>query len=196
MERQGRSTTNLNLGLTQILSPTTVGHVNYGLTIQNGQMSNTWNTVPLVDGTRAEEVLPRLRVRHALVGKLVQALPWRGSAKLSYRFYADGWGAVGHTIEAFLYQRITRHLFARVTYRAHLQQGVDFFQELAPLGDGYRTADSDLSSFTAHTYGAKLALELPLRRIRGLTADLAYERYQRSNDLRVNVYSCSLGLAF
>ena len=68
--------------------------------------------------------------------------------------------------------------------------------ELAPVGEGLRTADSDLASFVGHTFGAKLALDLPLRRVRGFSADLSYERYVRSNDLRVDVYSCSLGFLF
>jgi hypothetical protein len=195
-ERVSRSTTNFNASFAQILSPTTVGHLNYGLTVQTGELGNTWNTVPLVDGTHGEEHLPRLRHRHALVGRLVQALPWRGSIKLSYRFYIDSWGALAQTIETYLYQRITRYLYARLTYRAHLQRGVDFWTELAPLGDGYRTADSDLQSFNAHTVGAKLALELPLRRVRNFGVDFAYERYWRSNDLRVNVYSSSVGFQF
>ena len=199
-ERVGRSTTNLNFGLTQILSPTTVGVLNYGLTIQTGELGNTWNTVPLVDGTHGQEQLPRFRHRHALVGRLVQALPWRGALKLSYRFYADTWGAMAQTIELFLYQRITRFLYIRGTYRAHLQKGVDFWTELAPVGDvyihSYRTADSDLQTFDAHAFGAKLALDLPLRRVRNFGLDLAYERYIRSNDLTVNTYSCSLGFQF
>ena len=195
-ERQGRATSNLNLGYTQILSSTTVANLNYGLTVQSGELSNTWNTVPVADGTRGEERLPQLRHRHAFVGRLVQALPWRGSAKLSYRFYADSWGARTQTIELFLYQRITRWLYVRGTYRAHLQHGVDFFTELAPLGDGYRTADSDLADFTAHTFGGKIAMELPLRRLHSFGVDLAYERYVRSNDLKVDIYSAAMSFQF
>jgi hypothetical protein len=195
-EREGRSTTNLNLSFTQILSPTTVGHLNYGLTVQTGELGNTWNTIPLADLSRGQENLPRLRHRHAFVGRIVQALPWKASLKLSYRFYIDSWGAMASTIETFLYQRFTRYLYARVTYRAHIQKGVDFWTELAPLGDGYRTADSDLQSFTAHTFGAKLALDLPLKRLKSFGLDFAYERYMRSNDLVVNVYSSSVGWQF
>ena len=195
-QRVARSTTNANLSFSQILSPYTVGDINYGLTVQNGELSNTWNTVPLVDGTHGTENLPSLRLRHALVGKIVQWLPWQGSLKVSYRFYIDSWGAVGNTLELYLYQRITHYLYVRGTYRAHFQRGVDFYQELAPLGEGYRTADSDLANFTAQTFGGKVALDLPLRKLRGLGIDFAYERYVRSNDLRVNMYSSSIGLTF
>ncbi|MEO6952484.1 MAG: DUF3570 domain-containing protein [Polyangia bacterium] len=194
--REARSTTNANVAFTQILSPTTVANLNYGFTLQTGELSNTWNTVPLVDGTHGTEVLPHLRTRHALVGRLVQGLPWNGSFKVSYRFYIDSWGAIGNTLELFLYQRITRWLYARATYRAHFQRGVDFYTQLALLGNAFRTADSDLADFSGQTAGGKLALELPLRRIRVLNVDLAYERYWRTNDLRVNVYSASVGTTF
>lgn len=195
-ERQGRATTNANLSFTQILSPTTVGHLNYGLTVQTGELGNTWNTVPLVDGTHGQEQLPTLRHRHAFVGRLVQGLPWKASLKLSYRFYVDNWGALAQTIEVFLYQRITRYLYVRGTYRAHLQKGVDFFTELAPISRAFRTADSDLTGFVAHTFGGKIALDLPVRKLKNFGLDFAYERYVRSNDLRVNIYSCSLGFQF
>ena len=194
--RQGRSTTNANVGFTQILSPTTVGNVNYGLTVQTGELSNTWNTVPLVDGTHGAELLPHRRVRHALVGRIVQALPWNASLKVSYRFYIDSWGAVGNTLELFLYQRFTRWLYARATYRAHFQRGVDFYTELSAFNTAPRTADSDLADFTGQTVGGKLALELPMRRIRTLNIDFAYERYFRTNDLRVSIYSASVGTTF
>ena len=69
---RSRISTNLNAGLTQILSPTTLAHLDYGLTLQRGQLSNGWNIVPLRSGDVALEVLPRTRVRHALVGRVAQ----------------------------------------------------------------------------------------------------------------------------
>jgi hypothetical protein len=178
------------------LSPTTVGNLNYGFTAQSGELSNTWNTVPMITGEHDSEKLPTRRFRHAFVGKIVQALPWNASAKLSYRFYVDSWGALAQTIELFLYQRITRWLYARATYRAHIQKGVDFYTELAPVGLTPRTADSDLADFVAHTWGGKLALEMPVRRLRNFAVDFSYERYLRTNDLRMNIYSASLGFQF
>ncbi len=195
--RAGRSTTNLNLGFTQILSPTTVGNLNYGFSIQTGELGNTWNTVPIGDGSHGSEILPSLRHRHAFVGRLVQALPWHGSLKVYYRFYVDNWCAYANTIEASLYQRINRYLYVRANYRATFQKRVDFYTELAPLNsDADRTADSDLANFTAQTFGGKIALDLPLRKLKSFAADLGYERYIRSNNLQVNVCSCSVGFHY
>ncbi|MGZ3428570.1 MAG: hypothetical protein ACXVCV_18080, partial [Polyangia bacterium] len=51
LDRAGRSSTNLNLGITQLLSSRTVGHLDYGVTLQSGTLGNTWNAVPLAVGT-------------------------------------------------------------------------------------------------------------------------------------------------
>jgi hypothetical protein len=197
LERVGRSTTNGNLAFTQLLSPTTVAHVNYGLTVQIGELGNTWNSVPLTSGERGPEILPHLRHRHAFVGRLVQGLPWYGSLKAFYRLYVDNWGITAHTIELELYQRLARFLYLRGNYRVHFQEGAAFYTTLAQPGTALRTADSDLASFVAQTFGGKLVIDLRfVRRLRELTADLAYERYVRSTGLSANVYSCSLGFRF
>src|SRR5262249_16190915 len=111
--RVSRSTSNANIGLTQLLSPTTVAHVAYGLTVQTGTLGNTWNAVPLNDGTWGDERLPSLRHRHALVGRLAQRLPWNAALHGYYRLYLDDWGIVGNTIELALYQRIGRWGYLR-----------------------------------------------------------------------------------
>src|SRR6185437_9254569 len=122
-----RSSTSASAGVTQLLSPTTIAHLDYGLTFQVGQLSNGWNTVPLTNGERALEIVPRTRVRHALAGRVAQWLPWDGSLHAFYRFYADDWGIVAHTVEVELYQRLSRISYLRFNYRFHHQTGVDFF---------------------------------------------------------------------
>jgi hypothetical protein len=194
---ENRSTTNLNLGLTQLLSPTTLVHVDYGATVQLGTLGNTWNSVPLTGGQRAGELLPDFRQRHAFVGRLAQFLPWNGALHLFYRLYVDDWGILGNTFEAQLYQRLSRYVYVRASYRFHLQRGADFFTTRAGGEERYRTSDSDLDSFTAHTVGAKVALDLPLRGLaRSFHLDVGWERYLRSNGLNATIVSCGLGVRF
>ena len=192
--RVSRSSTNGNLGLTQLLSPTTVAHLDYGYTLQAGTLGNTWNSIALSTGVLAGEKLPTVRQRHALLGRLAQWLPWHGALHVSYRFYADDWGVVAHTAEGILQQRVTRWLYLGVTYRVHQQNGVRFFYPVAPASAPLRTGDSDLAPLLAHTVGGMFAVDLPLPRIRALHVDFAYEHYWRSNDLAVNVYSAGLGV--
>jgi hypothetical protein len=192
-----RSTSNGNLDLTQLLSPTTYAVLEYGVTVQTGTLGNTWNAVPVNDGTRGDERMPSLRHRHAFSGRLVQGLPWQAALHGSYRFYVDNWGLVGNTIEGAYLQRLTSFLYLRGTYRFHHQSGVDFFTTLADPAQPLRTADSDLQRLDAQTFGILAASDLRFsRHARALHLDVGYERYFRSNDLGVNMYTCSLGLQF
>jgi hypothetical protein len=195
--RAGRSSTNLNLGITQLLSATTVGHLDYGVTLQNGTLGNTWNAVPLATGTLDDEKLPGFRQRHAFVGRLAQALPWRGALHLYYRFYVDDWGILAHTAEAELYQRVGPWLWLRATYRVYQQNGVSFFTTAASPTATLRSADSDLAPFVAQTFGGTIGVDLKMiPKLRMLSCDFSYERYVRTNDLHVDIFSVGLGLRF
>jgi hypothetical protein len=195
--RTERSTTMGSLGLTQVLSPTTVVNLNYGLTVQIGQLGNTWNAVPLANGERGSELLPSERVRHAAVGRLAQFLPWNGALRLYYRFYADDWGIVAHSIEGQLMQRLTPALYVGASYRFHTQVGPSFFTTLAPLTSSLRTADSDLATLQSQTVGAKVVGDVPTRGLaRTLHWELEYDRYVRTNDLRMDIVTCAIGLRF
>ncbi len=195
--RAGRSSTNVNFGITQLLSPTTIAHLDYGLTLQSGELSNTWNAVPAVVGGFESELMPGFRQRHAFVGRLVQALPWRAALHLYYRFYVDDWGLLAHTAEAQLYQRLSPWLWLRATYRVYQQNGVAFYTTRATTTQTPRTADSDLAPFVAQTVGGAIGVDLkPTRRLRELHADVGYEHYWRTNDLRADMITCGLGFRF
>ncbi len=196
--RLGRSTTNLNLGLTQLLSATTVAHIDYGVTLQSGGLGNTWNAVPdRHSGGYVDELLPGFRQRHALVARVAQWLPWRGALHGYYRFYADDWGLLAHTVEHTLYQRITSWLWARATYRLYQQNGVSFFTPKADVLDKPRTADSDLAQFWAHTVGGAVGADVRLwRRLRSLHAEVGYDHYWRTNDLTADIVTGAVGFGF
>jgi hypothetical protein len=196
--RATRSTTNINADVTQVLSPTTIANLSYGGTLQAGTLGNTWNSVPLTDGTRGEERLPAHRVRHAAAARLAQWLPWQGALLLSYRAYLDSWGIAAHSSEGTLAQRVYGGLTVRATYRLHVQSAPGFFTIAAdPFVGGYRTADSDLGKFHAQTFGGAVLYDVPLtRRAQALHVDVGYERYVRSDNLRVDVTTCAVGFRF
>ena len=196
--RATRSTTNINADVTQVLSPTTIGNVSYGGTLQAGELGNTWNSVLLSDGARGEERLPGHRLRHAAAARLAQWLPWQGALTASYRAYFDSWGIAAQSTEAALAQRIYAGLTVRANYRYHWQSAPWFFTTAAdPLALGLRTSDSDLGPLHAQTFGGMILLDLPLaRRVRDLHLDIGYERYVRSDNLRVDITTCALGFRF
>ncbi|MBV9948312.1 MAG: DUF3570 domain-containing protein [Myxococcales bacterium] len=198
--RTNRSTTSASAGVTQTLTPTTLLAANYGLTLQRGELGNTWNSVPVAEGggvDRGPELLPNQRLRHALVARALQFLPWDGALRLHYRFYADDWGLRAHSLEAQLLQRLSPAVYVGAVYRFHTQTGVDFFTTLAGAAARLRTADSDLAPFQAHTVGGKVVVDLPLSEgARALHFELGYERYVRSNDLSMDIVTCATGYRF
>ena len=99
-------------------------------------------------------------------------------------------------MELELHQRLARLLSVRVDYRFHTQTGASFFTTRAEPSFKLATADSDLANLDAQTVGFKLTFDTPARFAKDVRFDLAAERYFRSNDLRVNVYSCGLGFLF
>jgi Protein of unknown function (DUF3570) len=195
--RTDRTSTTVSAGVTQILTPTTVANVNYGITSQRGEMGNTWNSVPLQGNVRGPELLPSERVRHALVVRAAQFLPWNGALHAYYRFYADDWGAIAGSVEAELLQRVSRELTLGAIYRFHRQTSVDFFTTLADPNAPLRTSDSDLAALDAQTVGGKILVDTPVRgEIRALHFEVGYERYFRTNDLRIDVFTCATGYRF
>ncbi|HEY4393402.1 MAG TPA: DUF3570 domain-containing protein [Polyangia bacterium] len=192
--RNVRGTSNANLGVTQLLTPTTVALLGYGFTVQSGTLSNTWQSVPLADGTRGAEVVPRRRLRHAVSGRILQWLPWQGALKLGLRFYADSWGSTAETVDAALSQRLGR-LTLEVGGRYHQQTAVDFFAiAFDPAAAGYRTSDSDLAALHATAVSAGARWDQPIghqghRLYFGLTG----EHYVRTNNLHVDFISGALG---
>ena len=201
--RAERTSTTASVGVTQIITPTTVIGVNYGLTVQRGQLGNTWNSVPLTvldlkTGLyRGAEILPDERMRHAVVLRASQFLPWNGALQLYYRFYADDWGLVAHSIEGQLMQRLSPMVYLGALYRYHTQNGVDFFTTLAGPRLTLRTADSDLAPLESNTIGGRIVFDVPMgAEVRFLHFEVGYERYFRNNDLSMDIVTCATGYRF
>jgi hypothetical protein len=198
-KRKGRATrasSNLNLAFSQLLSASTLFGVSYGVTLQRGELSNTWNTVPTTSGGRQSEALPDERLRHAASLSLAQWLPWRGALKLRYRFYRDDWDVTAHSFETELRQRIADFLMVGASYRYHHQTGVEFFTTRAPPGLTYATADSDLAALWTQAIGGDVGLTFPTATLGELRLSMGYERYYRSDALRVNVATWATGFHF
>ncbi len=195
--RTTRSATTGSIGFTQVLTPTTVANLNYGITVMEGQLGNTWNSVPLANGTRGAELLPSTRTRHALVLRASQWLPWNGALRAYYRFYADDWGIAAHSIEGQLMQRLTPSVYVGGYYRFHRQTGASFFTTLAPLDAPLRVADSDLAPLDSQAVGGKIVVDWPLAGlVRAVHLELAVERYFRTNDLQMDIVSWETGFRF
>jgi hypothetical protein len=191
-----RWTYNGSIALSQLLSPTTIVDGSYGVTQQEGKLGSGWNSVPASGGTAlASEVLPHIRRRHALTGRISQHIPLTHStAKLAYRAYRDDFGIDAHTITVAGYQYVTPWLYVRAGYRFHYQTGADFFTTMFlgnPNNDDPRTADSDLAELHAHEWSLQLATLRSRKRPYSVSAELL--RYERSNALQLTAISLAIG---
>jgi hypothetical protein len=166
------------------------------VTLQRGELSNTWNSVPTTNGERASEILPRVRNRHALSASLLQWLPWDGTFDVRYRFYRDDWQVTAHSVEARLQQRLFRNLVLGASYRHHTQTGVFCFTTRALLVSTFRTADSDLATLDADSLGGSATLHLRTHALGTLFLSFGYDYYFRSDSLRVNVATWASGFHF
>jgi Protein of unknown function (DUF3570) len=192
--RRGSNTASVTVS--QVLSRTTLMEMSYGLTLQSGELGNTWNIVPLANGDVAKELLPEQRVRHAWVLRLVQALPTQTFVKGYYCLYSDSWSIAAHTMELEAVQRLSPTFNVGLGYRHHQQAGAEFFTRRATGQESRRTADSDLAELASNAISAKVALTMPWEGAAQLHADFGFEHYWRTNNLQANVATCSVGLSF
>lgn len=196
-----RAAYSANASLSQILSETTIAAITYGATYQKGVLEQTWNSLAITDGKeRIAERLPGERLRHAMGARIAQHVPWTHSTvKASYRFYIDDFDLSAHTLEFEAYQYLTPNIYLRGEYRFHTQSAVAFFHTSVPEDfdpTRPRTADSDLASFDAHEYGLRLVWLLNPRGSAQTGSEyfgVSFLRYERSNDLSLNMFSLSYG---
>jgi len=191
--RASRASTTLDIGLSQLLAPSTLVAASYGVTLQRGELSNTWNSVPTVTGARVRELLPSERLRHATSVSLAQWLPTDGALRLRYRLYRDDWDVTAHSVEGDLRQRVLAWLVLGASYRYHRQTSVSFFTTAASPVATHLTADSDLAGLWTQAIGGNAAVTLPTATLGTLFLSFGYDRYFRSDDLQVNVATWASG---
>lgn len=197
-----RTTEGVNVGLSQLLSPTTVAWIAYGVTFQAGTLATTYNSVPVEGGGRLPEKLPDSRLRHAWSLRLAQHIPeTRSTLRADYRFYTDDIGIQAHTASAQVYQYVTDRLLLEGSYRFHTQTAADFFGTVFPKGHpdpAPRTADSDLAAFEAHEIGGRLLWlvdKADWARASDTMFSAGYSRYFRPN-LVIDGFSMSYATRF
>ena len=195
--------------VSQILSPTTLVKAGYGVAWQKGALLTPWNSVPFLcnpDVTecfaRVQEKFPGTRLKQTVSGLLAQHIPRTSTTvRLSYRFFADDYDVRAHTLLGEIYQYVTERAYVSTHYRAHRQTAVYFWTSNIGLADfdpgAPRTSDSDLAEFWAHEWGAKFLFHItPPGRTRQHDIDVYFNRYTRTNNLRVNVLSMGYGYNF
>jgi hypothetical protein len=153
---------------TQVLDRATVAQLSYTFSYGSGYWASPYRFVrietPALDAIafKVPETDPDQRYRHAAVVALNRHLFSDSALQGDYRFYADNWGVVAHTVQ-LRYFIVWKDMTLRFRERFYYQKGASFYREhyttdeLAP----FVTADRELSTFWSNVAGVKLSWRLP-----------------------------------
>ena len=216
-----KDTTDVLLGVTQLLTPKTVLTVNGTYGYSDGDLTDPYKGIrfdafPDVDGTfLLPEKRPSYKSREILYASLTRFItPANASVELAYRFYHDSFDIVANTVSLTWYQKVGQHLSIEPSIRFYDQSEAYFYYARVPksLGvpvpvlrnartPGVYSADYRLSSLNTWTYGVKVAYRFNEH----VAVDAAYKRYvMQGNDHatsssaypKANIFTLGLTLWF
>jgi hypothetical protein len=155
------------LSYTQVLSPTSVAQVDGEVAYLDGFQGNLYRLVP---GSGYEKP-PTQRLRNAVAGRIATYFPSSSTGlQLHYRFYwdlypgqtpSDPWLVRAHTIEARLYQKLSRSLEVRLLYRQHFQNHAAFWCDITVNPSCYQAGSLPLPYTSADPKLGAIHTEYP-----------------------------------
>lgn len=204
-ERADKRTTDLILGVTQLIDARTTATLNIGYGRSRGFHADPYRLIqkrvelapgvvlPLTFG----ENRPDERDKWTAYAALNRAFPRiDGTAEANYRLFRDSFGTTAHTLELAWYQQLGTRLILRPSVRLYQQSAADFYridldgsdivpgERPNPAGPFF-SADYRLSDLYSTTYGVKAIVTVGTH----WQFDAAIERYEMRG--RDNVTSAS-----
>jgi hypothetical protein len=182
-----RDTTDLLVGLTQLLGPKMFLTANFTYGFGTGYFSDPYKGVQFTGypdpATVFPENRPSRRDKEIIYLALTRAFdPLHGSAELSYRLYHDSFGIDAHTLGFTWLQKLGSKVVLAPTFRFYNQSAADFYAPSFP-GDlsvssagipRHYSSDYRMSDFHAFTYGVSLLWRIHEH----VHLDLSYKRYE------------------
>jgi len=157
---------------TQVLNRSTIAQLSYTFSYGNGYWASPYRFVRVETNDfsqilfKVPETEPNERYRHAAVIGLNKHLFSDTALQGDYRFYADSWGVISHTIQLRYF--VTFHdLTLRLRERFYYQTGASFFRPHYTADNNgttlqpFVTADRELSTFWSNVTGVKISWRLP-----------------------------------
>lgn len=184
----------LELGFTQVLSPSMTFDLTIFGTKDSGYLSNHYlRIVRHIDGNEnakiesdefflAADSRPNNRTSYGTKLSLAtQPWPWL-TGKFSYRFYTDDWDIASHTLANSLSFEVFDGLFITPEFTWYQQTKASFYRNQNGnahyfASSGYGSNDVRLGDFDAQTYSLALSYQFTKQ----WQIDLAANRYQQSN---------------
>lgn len=165
-----KDTTDLLLGISQVLSRRMVVQFNYSLSDSSGYLNDPYKIVSVIDpGTGAPvagpdglnaylyESRPDSRQKQSLFGKLKYRFD-AGTLDFSYRYMTDDWDVASHTTELRYRWDLPAASYIEPHVRFYTQSAAEFYTTALLDGDPlprYVSADYRLGEFDAVTVGIK-----------------------------------------
>lgn len=196
-ESEEKWSIDLFAGISQVLTRSTVVQFTMNYKHSDGYLSDPYKAITDIASTGVyADVRPDTKDQVSLMARVRHHFEsLNGSLHGDYRFYADDWGVVSHTLEAAWYQRFFDWLTVAPSLRWYSQSKADFYEAIlpaAPTAGQLRTSDYRQSPYGAVAARIKFEAELidlfeydapPLLRHIGindgfdLIAAITYERY-------------------
>jgi hypothetical protein len=146
----------------QIVSPNAVIGVSVDVSALHGYQSNPYRQA-IAGQNLVPERHPTGRLREAFTASGRYYITRTGTTLIgAYRYYRDDWAVHAHTPELRIVQEAGREVDASLRYRYYTQDGAYFYRTRYPTDDptmrSFVSDDVKLSSFTGHTFEAKLGV--------------------------------------
>jgi hypothetical protein len=215
---QTKDNTDFLLGMTQVVTPSTLFNVTLTLGTASGYLSDPYKGFRFTQYPDLNALFPDKRPGHrtkqivsVTLNQHVESLD--GSAEFTYRFYHDSFGLFGHTVTLEWFQNVGRYLVVAPLVRYYEQSPADFYLlgfDADPsdpqnpnnaLGPKFYSSDYRLSALRTWTCGVSATVKVR----QWLSFDLAYKRYEMagldgvtaaSNYPKANIYTVGLRLHF
>lgn len=129
------------LGVTQVITPTTLLTANLTLGNADGYLADPYRVASFILPDSPDpifsdpsltipksEVRPGHRFKQVGFFSVTQGIKrLKASVEADYRIYHDDWGVLGNTVSLTWFQKVTRHLTLAPTVRYHRQSAADFY---------------------------------------------------------------------
>jgi uncharacterized protein DUF3570 len=168
-----KATTDIMLGLTQVVNRSTIMQFNLGISDSSGYLTDPYRFISVLesDGTLEVQTDPSLqpyiyekrpdkRTRNTFFWRTAHHLT-EDVVNVSYRYFTDDWGINSHTLDLKYRYELGGNHYLQPHIRYYTQTSADFYVNYlnagAPLPE-FASSDYRLSEFVSTTIGLKYGL--------------------------------------
>ncbi len=172
-----KTSTDLIVGLTQVINRSTIMQFNLGLSSASGYLTDPYRFISVVDGITGLPTADALLPTDAFPfiyekrpdSRTKNTFFWRTAhhftedvINLSYRYYTDDWGIDAHTFDMKYRYELGGHQYLQPHVRFYTQTSADFYVHSLTGGEAlpnYASADYRLGDFVTTTFGLKYGMQ-------------------------------------